>query len=48
MPEPVAVNDATVPEPQKDCAAVPVGADGVVFTVAVTSNLALDSHPELV
>ena len=37
---PVAVKSATVGMAalQNGCAAVPVGADGVVFTVAVTSN----------
>ena len=30
---------------QNVCEALPVGAEGVVFTVAVTSNLALDSQP---
>ena len=30
---------------QNDCDALPVGADGVVFTVAVTSNLEDDSQP---
>ena len=44
---PVAARFATVgllPE-QKDCAALPVGAEGVVFTVAVTLNLELLSQP---
>ena len=36
------VGDAPV---QNDCAAEPVGAPGVVLTVAVTSNLAELSHP---
>jgi hypothetical protein len=43
---PVAVRFATVGEvpEQNDCAAVPVGAAGVVFTVAVTSNRDVLSH----
>ena len=47
MAVPVAVRLATVgdaPE-QKDWAAVPVGAPGVAFTVAVTSNRDVLSQP---
>jgi sorbitol-specific phosphotransferase system component IIBC len=33
---------------QKDCDALPVGAAGVLFTVAVTSNREVLSHPETV
>ena len=42
-PRPVAVRLATVGPlaEQKVCDALPVGAPGVVFTVAVTSNLAV-------
>jgi hypothetical protein len=44
---PVAVRLATVglaPE-QKLCVALPVGAEGVVVTVAATASLELDSQP---
>ena len=47
---PVAVKFATVgllPE-QKVCDALPLGADGVVFTVAVTSNRVVLSQPDTV
>ena len=45
-PVPVAVKLATVGEApeQNYCAAVPVGAPGVVLTVTVTSNLAVLSQ----
>jgi hypothetical protein len=44
---PVAVKLATVGEvpEQNVCDALPVGAEGVVFTVAVTSNLEMLSQP---
>ena len=47
---PVAARFATVGllAEQKDCAAVPVGAAGVVLTVAVTSNLEVLSQPDTV
>jgi hypothetical protein len=47
---PVAAKLATVgllPE-QNDCEALPVGAAGVLFTVAVTSRREALSHPETV
>ena len=50
MPVPVADKLATVgdaPE-QNDCDELPVGAPGVVVTVAVTSNLVVLSQPEIV
>ena len=50
MKVPIAVKFAIVgkaPE-QKDCEAVPVGAPGVVLTVAVTFNLVELSHPLIV
>ena len=45
-PVPVAVKAATVGEApeQNDCAAVPVGAPGVVLTVAVTDALEAVVH----
>ena len=47
MVVPVAVRFATVgaAAEQNDCAAVPVGAAGVVFTVTVTSNREVLSQP---
>ena len=48
MEVPVAIKSATVAPVQSVCVALPVGADGLVFTVTTTGVRVTLSHPPTV